>query len=223
FAHSINRPELVKEVWGNIQRAAAGGVIPPNLPGHSPEIGLLFDPTIARGLLSQAGFNPESDLPALTLAALDGFGDTPYYLQESWRKHLGVNVQVVVGLEFEDLISRLKAGTVQLGLLGYDADYPDPDSMLRGFFHSASPINCLGWENNPQFDQLIEQAANTTEPTARLALYHQADHFLVAEETVIVPLYYWQGYGLLRSGFRLEGSGKIIRGGVFKFKNISVV
>lgn len=222
FAHSINRSELVREVWANVQKPATGGVVPPGLPGHSPEIGLPFDPAIAQSLLKQVGFTSTDHRPPLTLAALGGFGELPRYLQTSWREHLGVEVQLIEDMEFDDLIAQMKQGVVQLGLLGYDADYPDPDSMLRGFFHGVSPINCFGWPNNAQFDQLIEQAASTTEPTARLALYHQADHFLVAEEAVIAPLYYWQSYGLLRSGFKIEGTGKIIRGGTFKFKDIVI-
>jgi oligopeptide transport system substrate-binding protein len=223
FAHSLNRPELVREVWSNVQRPAAGGVVPPSIPGHSPEIGLPFEPATARHLLNQAGFASGADLPPITLAALRGFGRLPHYLQARWREQLGVEVQVIEEVEFEELVTQMKQGSIQIGLLGYDADYPDPDSILRGFFHGISPINCFGWENNPQFDQLIEQAARTTDPTGRLALYHQADRFLVTEETVIAPLYYWQGYGLLRREFRIEGAGKIIRGGMFKFKNIVVL
>lgn len=222
FAHSIDRTELVRTVWANVQRPAAGGVVPPGISGHSPEIGLTFDPNLARRLLAQAGFTTGAGLPPITIAALEGFGDLPNYLQQSWRDHLGVTVRIIDGMDFEELIQHMKQGAVQMGLLGYDVDYPDPDSILRGFFHRASPINCFGWPGNQQFDHLIEQAASATEQSTRMALYHQADRLLVTAEAVIAPLYYWQGYGLLRSGFKLEGAGKIIRGSVFKLKNVSV-
>jgi ABC-type oligopeptide transport system substrate-binding subunit len=82
-------------------------------------------------------------------------------------------------------------------------------------------MNDLAWKNE-QFNQLVDQAAGLTDQQARLLLYHQADKILVAEETAIVPLYYRQAYGMLRSGFNVQGTGRIIRGGMFKLKNIVV-
>jgi oligopeptide transport system substrate-binding protein len=122
-------------------------------------------------------------------------------------------------MSLEDIAAKMKQGSAQLSLSGWGVDYPDPDDMLRVLFHGASPTNYLGWHNQ-QFDQLVERAASLTDQQVRLALYHQADRLLVAEETAIVPLYYQQAHGLLRPDFRLEGAGKIIRGGTLKFKNI---
>jgi oligopeptide transport system substrate-binding protein len=219
FAMSINQQEVVKTVWSNVQKPALGGVVPPGMPGHSPEIGLYFDPRAARQLLKQAGFDSGASLPSLTLAALSGFRTTPDYLQASWREHLGVEVQIMRNMSLEDIAAKMKQGSAQLSLSGWGVDYPDPDDMLRVLFHGASPTNYLGWHNQ-QFDQLVERAASLTDQQVRLTLYHQADRLLVAEETAIVPLYYQQAHGLLRPGFRLEGAGKIIRGGTLKFKNI---
>jgi ABC-type oligopeptide transport system substrate-binding subunit/class 3 adenylate cyclase len=219
FARTINQAELVRAVWANGQKAASGGVVPPGIPGHSPEIGLGFDPVAARDLLRQAGFNSGLDLPPLTLVVSPGFEATPTFLQSSWREHLEAQVQIIEGVSTEEIAAIMKQGTAQLSLSNWDVDYPDPDDILRVLFHSASPNNYLGWQNQ-QFDQAVEQAARLTDYAARLTLYHQADRILVAEDTAIVPLYYRQGYGLLNPGFAWEGSGRVIRGGAFKFKNI---
>jgi ABC-type oligopeptide transport system substrate-binding subunit len=69
----------------------------------------------------------------------------------------------------------------------------------------------------------VDEAAVLSNPQERFRLYHQADRLLVAEETAIAPLYYWQGYGLLQPEFKIEGAGKFIRGSGFKFKNIQAV
>ncbi len=222
FAKSINQQELVHVVWSNVQKPALGGVVPPGMPGHSPEIGLYFDPGAARELLKQGGYDSGTELPPLTLVASSGFSTTPDYLQASWREHLGVHVQIIKDLAPEEIAKKMKQGSVQLSLSGWGVDYPDPDDILRVLFHGASPTNYLGWRNS-QFDQLVEQAASLTDQQARLSLYHQADKLLVVEDTIITPLYYQQAYGLLRPGFRLEGVNKIIRGGTFKFKNIQAI
>ncbi|MFQ5612637.1 MAG: ABC transporter substrate-binding protein [Anaerolineae bacterium] len=216
FAASIDQKTLAKEVWSNVQKPAMGGVIPPGMPGHSPEIGLRFDPAAARNLL-----NKDGSFPRLTLAASGGFNTTPQFLQETWRAHLGLDVDLIEDMPTDEILSNLSAGSVQIALIGWDVEYPDPDSVLRTLFHGDSPINYFGWRNE-RFDRLVEQAAGSTDQQERLALYHQADRILVAEDAAVVPLYYYQAYGLLAPRFRIEGSGKIIRGGKFKLKNIVV-
>jgi oligopeptide transport system substrate-binding protein len=153
------------------------------------------------------------------LAVPGGFRTTPQFLQASWRQHLGIEVEIIENMATDQMLESLSQGTIQLALIGWDVEYPDPDSALRVLFHSASPINYFGW-GNPVFDQLVEQAASSSQQSQRLELYHQADQILVAEDTAVVPLYYYQAYGLMRPHFSIQGSGKIIRGGTFKFKNI---
>jgi ABC-type oligopeptide transport system substrate-binding subunit/class 3 adenylate cyclase len=219
FAKAINQEELVHQIWAGVQKPALGGIIPPLMPGYSPEIGLTFDPIIGRALLQEAGYDSGNNLPSLTLASLAGFSRVPTYLQNSWREHLGVNVQLVEDMPFAELVTKLAEGSIQLALIGYEIDYPDPDNILRVLFHSTSAVNYFGWHND-HFDQLVERAMNVPHHYERFQLYHQADRFLVAEETAVVPLYYWHGYGLLNPRLKIDGADKVIRGGAFKFKNI---
>jgi ABC-type oligopeptide transport system substrate-binding subunit len=222
LARSIDQRDLVKAVWSDVQRAAMGGVVPPGVPGHSPEIGVGFDPVAARELLRQAGFGTGVELPFLAMAALPGFSTTPDYLRRTWREHLGISVRVIEDVPADELLSQFHQGSVQLALIGWDVEYPDPDNMLRVLFHSSSPVNYFGWHNR-QFGQLVDRAAGLANQQERLALYHQADKILVAEDTAIVPLYYRQAYGLIRPGFRIEGSGRLIRGATFKLKHIAAI
>lgn len=220
FAMSVDQRELVRKVTSDVQRPAMGGAIPPGMPGHSPEIGHRFDPAAAREILNEAGVGLTT-ASTLTFAALPGSA-TPHYLQEVWGEHLGITVQVVEDLQIGEILAHLKEGSVQLAFISWEMDYPDPDNILRILFHSTSPINYFGWHNE-RFDQLVERAAGSTDQQLRLALYHQADRILVSEDTAIVPLFYRQAHGLMRPWFRIEGSGKIIRGGAFKLKNIRMI
>jgi ABC-type oligopeptide transport system substrate-binding subunit/class 3 adenylate cyclase len=212
FAMSVDQRELVRGVTAGVQRPGLGGAVPPGMPGHSPELAPPYDPVAARELLRGIS------LPAITLAAPPGTA-TPRYLQERWREQLGVEVRLVENLPVDQIMARLSEGAVQIALIGWLADYPDPDSVLRVLFHSASPINYLGWRD-AEFDALVERAATLADQPERMALYHQADRRLVAEAAAIVPLFYRQSYGLLRPRFRIAGAGKIIRGGTFRLKNL---
>nr|MBA3532119.1 AAA family ATPase [Ardenticatenales bacterium] len=213
FAAAIDQKALVHEVWNDGQKAATGGMIPPGMVAHSPEMPL---PSVSGQLQTRA----VRDLPEpLILAALPGFRTTPHYLRQRWQDALGIRVEVRDEMPVDELLEQFEAGKIHLALLGWEAEYPDPDNVLRGLFHGESPLNYQGWRS-ALFDQCVEKAAVATELEERVALYRQADQIVVQEEAAAVPLYYQQSYGLLRQGFRLEGVSQIIRGDRFKLKHI---
>jgi ABC-type transport system substrate-binding protein len=55
FIHAVDRRELAREAYQESHRAATGGFVPPGMVGHSPDIGLGYDPELARAV-KQAGF-----------------------------------------------------------------------------------------------------------------------------------------------------------------------
>lgn len=222
FAQCINQQKLVDDVWSNVQRPAYGGLVPPGMPGHTPEINIKFDPTQARSFLEQSVHPNDQTLLPLKLIALPGFKETPQYLRKNWLDYLGIEVIIEDNLAADDMITRFQEGSAHMALLGWHLDYPDPDELLRSLFHSASPLSFLGWQNET-FDALLDGALTNTDLSGRLARYHRADQLLVADEVVAVPLYYLQAHGLLRSRFRLMDSGKIVHDGAIKFKNIKVI
>jgi oligopeptide transport system substrate-binding protein len=87
-------------------------------------------------------------------------------------------------------------------MVGWSADYPDPDCMLRVTFHSSMGISTAGWRSD-RFDALVEEAARVAEPARRMALYREADRILVAEEAAVMPLSYGRGRLLARPWVKL--------------------
>ena len=215
---AIDREALVNEVWAGVQNPANGGIVPPGMSGHSPEINLPFVPMQARRILDELA-KSGSAIETIRLATLPGFGGTPAFIQQSWESALGIDVELLDGVPADAFIGGLRDGTIHAGLFGLSVGYPDPNDILRPLGHSQSPFNFFHW-SNARFDALVEQAGAAQDQRERLRLYHEADRVMVVEETAVSPLYYLQAYGLLREQFQLGDTGRIVRGGTIKFKNI---
>ena len=223
FAMCIDRQRLVQDVWAGGPKPAYGGIVPDAISGHSPEIGLPFDPRIANRLLRRSHYASSIKSSKIRLGALPDTQGTLEFLQYSWERHLGLQIEIHPNLPADQLLAGLANSThedgFQIAVLGWDMEYPDPDSILRLLFHSASNLNISGWSSS-EFDQIVESAMRSTVQPERLELYHRADRLLVAEQAAIIPLYYRRAYGLLRPNFRIANTDHLIRGQLFKYKHI---
>ncbi|HET9722292.1 MAG TPA: ABC transporter substrate-binding protein, partial [Actinomycetota bacterium] len=61
LAHAIDRAALAEVCPANLV-VATGGVVPPALQGHTPDIALRFDPELAREHIARSGFRGELEL-----------------------------------------------------------------------------------------------------------------------------------------------------------------
>jgi oligopeptide transport system substrate-binding protein len=161
---------------------SSGGLVPPGMPGHSPELGLSFNLPLARSLLSEAGFPQGRGFPILKF----GFGVKHGGMEEIFRQlheHLGIRC------EYIETTGELEPGIISdlnLILTSWVADYPDPNNFLS----QSNVINNLrdaGWKHS-HYDQLIEQARKSMDQVQRMACYREADRILVDDETLIMPL-----------------------------------
>ncbi len=182
--HALDR-ERVSQVWhGAALPAARGGIVPPGIAGHSPEIGLTFDLDLAQMLLAEAGYPNGQSLPPLILGAFfDVDFDTLNEIARQWREHLGIEVSVqIANLGAPELYAQIRMN-------GWAADYSDPDTFLRNMPEYWS-LRRAGWQNQ-RYADLVETAASTPNRTERMALYREADRLWVAEDAVICPLVYF--------------------------------
>jgi ABC-type transport system substrate-binding protein len=52
----MDKDELEAKAFKGSHMAATGGFVHPGMAGHSPVIGLVYDPDLTRRLLSEAGY-----------------------------------------------------------------------------------------------------------------------------------------------------------------------
>lgn len=186
FALAVDKNTLIERFTENLGLPAVS-VLPPAMPGYStgglPQFE--YDPDAARAALAESKY--ADNLPPIVLNA-SGFsepGDFINALAEMWRTTLGAEVRV----ELLDPRNYTKAAHDHHGHIvsyGWCADYPDPENFLDILFHSGSGFNVAGYDN-PDLDQLLEQARTEADPARRLALYHQAEAMILADNAS-VPL-----------------------------------
>jgi class 3 adenylate cyclase/ABC-type transport system substrate-binding protein len=172
------------------QTIATGGLVPPGLAGHTPDVALRFEPDLARRHLAESSHHGPLNVAIVTeLRPL--YADA---LIQAWREVLGLEIRVI-----EVPAPRIGTFTefAHLMLYPWMAHYPDAEYFLRVLFHSASPTNTFGW-SHPQFDDLIDRALAERTGAGRLGLFHQADRLVVQDQCEVIPLVYGRPVALLK-------------------------
>jgi oligopeptide transport system substrate-binding protein len=193
LALATDRETLADVILRGYAFPATGGLLPPGMPGHSPEIGLPHDLYAARRLLAEAGYPDGRGFPVIDCLARDDPGHdlACEYLQAQWLENLGINIhwKFVEWASFYDLYSERAP---QLWMVGWYADYPDPDDFLRAPWW----LRLSGWQN-PAYDELVEGARRVLDQAERMRMYQQADRILV-EEAPLVPMCYGRYHMLVK-------------------------
>jgi oligopeptide transport system substrate-binding protein len=188
-AQAIDRDRLTEIVLGG-SAVPATTILPPGLPGHTADANpYRFDPALARASLAQSRYGGPSGLPALTLYVPGETGDSP--VAEAVADYLGSALGgVPVAVEqapWEEFQNELDRGTYGMYMLGWAADYPDPQDFLDVQFHSGSPLNDTRY-SNPQVDRWLEEARVERAEARRFSLYAQAERQILADAPW-VPVY----------------------------------
>jgi ABC-type oligopeptide transport system substrate-binding subunit len=163
-------------------KPANGGIVPPGMPGHSPGISLPYNLPLARRLLAEAGYPGGRGFPSVS-GKIGTALRAAQELTRYWQDGLGLDIN----LEFHKS-PQFEAAKDKIYSSGWVADYPDPDNFLR----PSAIINFLlshGWHDQHYLD-LVHQAAETLDRSTRLEMYRKADHYMVNEQALLVPLSY---------------------------------
>ena len=166
-------------------------LLPPGMPGRDGVDRLLpHDPDAARAELAAAGHAGGAGLGPVTLATY-GVGPAEAIAHEIERE-LGIHV-VVEAWPFDDHATLLDTDTPHLWTMAWSADYPHPHDILGLLLRTGSSANEGGW-SDPRFDELIDAAAATTDPTEQRDLYAEAQD-IVRDEAPLIPLGYGESLG----------------------------
>ncbi|MCK6548923.1 peptide ABC transporter substrate-binding protein, partial [Myxococcota bacterium] len=203
IAHALDRPKLTLGLLPSARTAHT--YLPPEMPGaidaSDPAAKELpgFDPAKARALLTEANYQGEE----LTLLVRGSSTFMPELgIADAVRRQLelaGVNVKVVPSADFTN---DLKApdGTLRhhLFLKRVGADYAHPQTLFTPF--QAKGNHYTDWQKLEggaviaRFQRLLDEGAAATDPEVMKQIYGQVQALMLAEETIVVPIYFPDRY-----------------------------
>jgi oligopeptide transport system substrate-binding protein len=196
LAYSVDREQLSDHVSANFV-VANGGVVPPALQGHTPDIVPRFDPDQAREHLRRSGLSSD-DLKDLALAGIETWvDDFLSVLARTWQEVLGVDMSVRPWTLEQAFSIKDPTDVAPIAMTGWLPGYADPEYFLRLLFQSDSKTN-YGKFSDPEFDQLIERARQERSDRSRLELFHEADRMAVADRIACIPLVYGRSMSFVK-------------------------
>ncbi len=180
FAYALDRSAWVTDILKGLGNPTLTW-IPKGFPGYdAQETRWGFDPAAAKQAIADSSYGSVDKLPPITLT----FSDTPRnrtryeWLAAKYKEVLGVDMALnpVESTTYTALTKDINTAP-QVYILGWCADYPDPQNWLSVYWKTGAFGERIGY-TNPTLDAKLAEADSSTDPTARMALYAQAQTML---------------------------------------------
>jgi peptide/nickel transport system substrate-binding protein len=178
----------------------ARGILPPALPGFSPQVKRVpLDREAARRLLAEAGYAGGKGLApiAFHFNTSDANQRIAEVLQAQ-LKEIGIALELR-RLDWAAHIKLVDDGSAGFFRQGWIADYPDPENFLTVLFHSRN-IGAAGNTSryrNAKVDRLLDEADTMPAGAARFARYHDAEQ-IILDDAVWASLYHYTSRALIK-------------------------
>jgi peptide/nickel transport system substrate-binding protein len=179
-AHAVNRQELVDAFYGG-QGVVAHAFQPKEIFGYAEDVKKYeYNPQRARQLLQQAGLElpVEVEFWYPTDVSRDYMPD-PKRNFEKFTADLnaaGFRVRPRSAPWSPDYTDLVDAGKAQMYLIGWIADFADPDNFIGTFFQDPGPD--WGFEN-AEISRLLDQAEAEPDEARRTQIYQDANRAIM--------------------------------------------
>ena len=192
ISRAINRQEIVEKIFNNT-RTPATGWVSPGVDGFKADTcgeACVFDAAAAKAAFDAAGgyegtltmtYNADAPNKAWSEAVCNSIKNT-----------LGVDCVAQPTVDFATYNKKIDANELKgLFRAGWQADYPSIENYLSPLYAKGAFPPGSNWPryDNPEFDELLTQAAAAPDTAAANALYQQAEA-LLAEDFPTAPLWY---------------------------------
>jgi len=181
FIQSFDRETWVKDILNGLGSPTLTW-IPPGFPGYdASESRWAYNPDAAKKALADSTYKTADKLGEIKLT----FSDTARnrkrneWLAAKWSDALGVKITLdpVEATTYTALTKDVKTAPLTF-ILGWCADYPDPQNWLSVYWKTGAFGERIGYSNK-DFDALVDKADTETDPAKRMDLYAQAQKLLL--------------------------------------------
>jgi oligopeptide transport system substrate-binding protein len=195
----INREELTEFVLKGGQLPATH-FTPPNTGGYTCKARFEEDIDAAKSLLAEAGYPNGEGFPTLQLLynTSEAHRTIAEAIQQMWKKHLNVEIQLV-NQEWKVYLDSMKRLDFDVARSAWIGDYNDPNTFLDMWVTDGGN-NRTGW-SNAEYDRLIARSAQTADRAERYAAFQEAEAILL-EDMPIMPIYFYVRSLLIRPSVR---------------------
>ncbi len=193
IAAAINRAELAEKVFFNTMTPLYS-LIPAGMWSHIEAFKEAYGPgpnlTLARSLLSQAGYSENNKLVIELWYTPTHYGDTEADVATLIKNQLEATGMIKVEIksaEWATYVDNARNARMMLSLFGWYPDYIDPDDFTSPFLMSTANKWTGSQYANPTVDDLLRQAMIKVDQSERAKLYEQVQRIL-ADEAPFIPL-----------------------------------
>lgn len=189
--------EAINDTAFDGSRPIATGITAPNVPGY--EEGLCgdfceHDPERAKDLYDEwveAGGEIDGPVP-IQYNSGSTHEDVVGVLQANLKETLDLDVELVP-VEPPTYFGKIRGGDCNICRAGWIWDYPSYDSAAYALLHSSA----IGGDNiarydNPEVDELLEEARSTLEEEDRYELYREAEKRAL-DDMILIPIVWYAG------------------------------
>ncbi|HEX7004706.1 MAG TPA: ABC transporter substrate-binding protein [Trueperaceae bacterium] len=202
IAHAIDRQAIVDAFYQGLG-VVAEDHLPPTLFGHGEPWPYDYDPERARELLAEAGYPDGFSTQLWYMPVSRPYYPAPQPIAETMASYLadvGIDAQLMTE-DWTTYLADYSTGKFPMYMLGWNADYADPDNFLMTFFGPDAQENQLGWDS-PEVTEALTTARQVADPDRRAELYSQVVN-TVAEEVPSIPMAHNRSLNAVRSN--IEG------------------
>lgn len=186
LAHALDRETAWNILAEGARFPADLGFLPPSFPASTPETTYPYDLELAAELLAEAGFPEGEGLPVMKIHLLEVISDeAQVVVWQQGLESIGVQVEFIVedGGTYWDSIVEDDAMIFQNG---WAAGIPDPSDVFDFLIYQG---NGSMRYDNPEVNDLLDQARAELDPAVREELYQQV-HNIIMEDTIVIPSAY---------------------------------
>ena len=220
-AHAVDLEAIVDAFYGTLGTVAAE-FVPPGLIGRAGLEPATFDPERARELLAEAGFPDGFATEFWYMPVSRPYFPAPRDLAEAFVGYLS-DVGIAAELRTEEwglFLDDYLEGKFPMYMLGWSADYADPNNFIYTFFGPAEIGPAFGWTDAHAAETLrLLAAALSAGTTAEREANYVAAARIIGDQVPALPVVYPRTLNAVRVG--IEGFQPSPLGSVVSFAVIT--